>query len=78
MEDGDSAGSIQNIRCLRGVWIKISLKCWVYGSGAQERDLARDTDLGIIKIEMVIEALGIVWSESVKNERKRTKTKTSV
>ena len=73
MEDGDSAGSIQNIRCLRGVWIKISFKCWVYGSGAQERDLARDADLGIIKIEMVIEALGIVWSESIKNERKKNK-----
>ena len=72
-EDGDSAGSIQNIRCLRGVWIKIFFKCWVYGSGAQERDLARDTDLGIIKIEMVIEALGIVWSESIQNEGEKKK-----
>lgn len=38
--------------------MKISFKHWVFGSGAQERDLARGRDLGVIRIEMVIEALG--------------------
>lgn len=52
--------------------MKISFKCWIYGSGAQERDLARDRDLEVIRPEMVIEALGLVWSESIQNEKENS------
>lgn len=52
--------------------MKISFKCWIYGSGAQERDLARDRALEVIRPEMVIEALGLVWSESIQNEKENS------
>lgn len=42
--------------------------------GAQERDLARDRDLGIISIEMRVEALETDLSESIQNEKKSVKS----
>jgi hypothetical protein len=50
--------------------MKTSFKHWIDESRAQMGDLARARDLGVVRREMVIEALGMDYSESLQNEKK--------